>query len=218
MKKYLVLLLIAVTASLQAQRWEKPSANPILSEPGNWTFAPKIGLNLANITNTDMNVRPGMNVGVTAEYRFTPVFALEGGVFYSMQGSKKSVDIAGDGYDVTIKFKNDYLNIPVLAKAYIKNGWNVFAGPQLGFRVSSKISGKVSDGSADANAGFLYRPVDFSLVFGTGYQFDWGLLISANYNIGLTDMFKNHAEYDGETLYMNSSRNSVFQLNVGWRF
>jgi hypothetical protein len=52
-----------------------------------------------------------------------------------------------------------------------------------------------------------------------GYQFDMGLLISANYNFGLTNTVKVlSAINDVDFLEDVSSKNSVLQFNVGWRF
>lgn len=200
MKKLIFLLLVVVALPLQAQEW---------------SFAPKIGLNLANITNADGKMKPGLNIGVTAECRITDVFAIEPGLFYSMQGLKmEKID------GVTPKFKNDYLNIPILAKAYVKDGFNLFAGPQLGFKVSEKVSGSQSGVSANIDTDLL-KTFDFSLVLGMGYQFDMGLLVSLNYNIGLTNVLKEEGKILGETTYTGkdeTSRNGVLQLTVGWRF
>ena len=52
-----------------------------------------------------------------------------------------------------------------------------------------------------------------------GYQFDMGLLISANYNFGLTNTVKALGTInDVDFLEDVSSKNSVLQFNVGWRF
>lgn len=197
MKKLIILLFIGITASLHAQ---------------NWSFAPKIGLNLANMTNTDGSMKPGLNLGVTAEYRFNDVFAIEPGLFYSMQGFKASVEGKSG------KFKNDYLNIPILAKAYVKDGFNIFAGPQIGFKVSEKAKSSEHGVSATIDTD-IFKTVDFSLVLGVGYQFNMGLLIAANYNIGLNNVAKKEGKILDQTFSQDgSSHNGVLQLTLGWRF
>lgn len=118
MKKIAFLLLLFVAFQVSAQEFH---------------FIPKIGLNFANITNSDGNMKPGLNVGVAGEFMVTNNFAIEPGVYYSMQGSKD--EVAGND----VKIKNDYLNIPILLKGYVYEGFNLFAGPQLGFKVSSKV-------------------------------------------------------------------------------
>lgn len=49
-----------------------------------FSFIPKTGLNLANLTPYGADMRPGLNIGVAGEYRFSSRFALEPGLYYSM--------------------------------------------------------------------------------------------------------------------------------------
>lgn len=177
-------------------------------------FIPKIGLNFANMTNMEGSMKPGLNIGVAGEMMLTSHFAIEPGVYYSMQGTK--VD------EVSLKIKNDYLNIPVLFKGYVYEGFNLFAGPQLGFKVSSKakLSGSGASITTDAMSD-AFKSVDFGIVVGAGYQSSMGLLFSLSYNIGLANVL------DGDKLASMSgmsqvkdekSRNGVLQFNLGWRF
>ena len=73
MKKIALLLLLFVTFKVSAQEFH---------------FIPKIGLNFANMTNTDGSMKPGLNIGVAGEGMLTSNFAIEPGFFYSMQGTK----------------------------------------------------------------------------------------------------------------------------------
>lgn len=107
MKKIACLLLLFVTFQVSAQEFH---------------FIPKIGLNFANMTNSDGSMKPGLNIGVAGEVMMTNNFAIEPGIFYSMQGAK------GKGESSGLKIKNDYLNIPVLFKGYVYEGFNLFAG------------------------------------------------------------------------------------------
>lgn len=177
-------------------------------------FIPKIGLNFANMTNMEGSMKPGLNIGVAGEVMLTSHFAIEPGVYYSMQGTK--VD------EVSLKIKNDYLNIPVLFKGYVYEGFNLFAGPQLGFKVSSKakLSGSGASITTDAISD-AFKSVDFGIVVGAGYQSSMGLLFSLSYNIGLANVL------DGDKLASMSGmsqvrdekcRNGVLQFNLGWRF
>lgn len=177
-------------------------------------FIPKIGLNFANMTNMEGSMKPGLNIGVAGEMMLTSHFAIEPGVYYSMQGTK--VD------EVSLKIKNDYLNIPVLFKGYVYEGFNLFAGPQLGFKVSSKakLSGSGASITTDAMSD-AFKSVDFGIVVGAGYQSSMGLLFSLSYNIGLANVL------DGDKLASMSGmsqvrdekcRNGVLQFNLGWRF
>ena len=202
MKKIALLLLLFVAFQASAQEFH---------------FIPKIGLNFANMTNSEgASMKAGLNIVVAGEVMMTNNFAIEPGIYYSMQGFKVS--------GTTAKLKNDYLNIPILLKGYVYEGFNLFAGPQLGFKVSSKV--KASDSGTSVSTDVLsdwFRTFDFSLVVGAGYQTSMGLLFSLSYNVGLTNTLNkdniastipgvSSSDIDGK------SRNGVLQFNVGWRF
>ena len=186
MKKIALLLLMFVAFQVSAQDFH---------------FLPKIGLNLANMTNSDGSMKPGLNV--------------EPGIYYSMQGVKES-----EG-GISGKIKNDYINIPIYAKAYLYNGFYAFAGPQFGFLARSKASASYNGTDISVNSKDAFKTFDFALGIGVGYQFDLGLLVSMNYNIGFTNTLSdgditlngNSMNWDGE-----KSRNGVLQINLGWRF
>lgn len=201
MKKIACLLLLFVTFQVSAQEFH---------------FIPKIGLNFANMTNSDGSMKPGLNIGVAGEVMMTNNFAIEPGIFYSMQGAK------GKGESSGLKIKNNYLNIPVLFKGYVYEGFNLFAGPQLGFKVSSKLKYSKSGTSVSTSEGSdLFKSVDFAIIIGAGYQSSMGLLFSLSYNIGLANTInadKFAALPGGSGMEGEKSRNGVLQFNVGWRF
>ena len=201
MKKIACLLLLFVTFQVSAQEFH---------------FIPKIGLNFANMTNSDGSMKPGLNIGVAGEVMMTNNFAIEPGIFYSMQGAK------GKGESSGLKIKNDYLNIPVLFKGYVYEGFNLFAGPQLGFKVSSKLKYSKSGTSVSTSEGSdLFISFDFAIIIGAVYQSSMGLLFSLSYNIGLANTInadKFVALPGGSGMEGEKSRNGVLQFNVGWRF
>ena len=161
-------------------------------------------------------MKPGLNIGVAGEVMMTNNFAIEPGIFYSMQGAK------GKGESSGLKIKNDYLNIPVLFKGYVYEGFNLFAGPQLGFKVSSKLKYSKSGTSVSTSEGSdLFKSVDFAIIIGAGYQSSMGLLCTLSYNIGLANTInadKFAALLGGSGMEGEKSRNGVLQFNVGWRF
>lgn len=185
------------------------------------SFGPRVGMNVAHITKADgLNSKMGFTVGGYVEYKFTDVWAAEGALMYSLQGGRHKESGTNDGvnYKYKTKVNLNYLNIPLLAKAYVWQGLNVFAGPQMGFLVGSKLKEKYKeDGSTEEKTnvgiGSLMHKFDLSLMLGAGYQFNCGANVSANYNIGLTNMYKNSG--DGPKV---KSKNGVFQINVGYRF
>ena len=94
---------------------------------GTFTIQPKVGLNLANVTDGDGDIRVGAVAGAEFEYQISDIFSLSAGALYSMQGCKGGVE----GYDATVKL--DYLNIPILANVYVAKGLAV----KLGIRLAS---------------------------------------------------------------------------------
>lgn len=123
MKKVVLLFILFVFSLSQADAQE-------------FHFIPRIGLNLANTyPESFADMRPGLNIGVAEEIRFSKLFALEPGVYYSMQGYQQE-NAKGE----TARLKADYLNIPVYAKFYLYRGFHLFAGPQVGFNVRAKAS------------------------------------------------------------------------------
>ena len=101
MKKVVLLFILFVFSLSQADAQE-------------FHFIPRIGLNLANTyPESFADMRPGLNIGVAEEIRFSKLFALEPGVYYSMQGYQKE-NAKGE----TARLKADYLNIPIYAKIF----------------------------------------------------------------------------------------------------
>ena len=197
MKKLLFVLLVLLSVPATAQ---------------NILFAPRVGLNLADMTNAGGDLKPGINIGLAGEYMLSEGFSIESGLFYSMQGTKVSES------GVTVKMKNDYINIPVYAKAYLAEGFNVFAGPQFGFKVSEKVEASLIGVSYSEDLDMI-EPFDFSIGIGFGYQFKQGLQLSANYNLGLTNTIKALSSFNDIEFFDDvNSKNNVIQLNVGWRF
>ena len=61
---------------------------------GAFTLQPKIGMNIADLTNEDKSdARIGLAVGAEFEYQVTDIVSVSFGALYSMQGCKGSVEI-----------------------------------------------------------------------------------------------------------------------------
>ena len=75
----------------------------------------------------------GFNIGVLAGFEISEKFSVQPELLYSAQGAKED---GGDG-----ELKLDYINIPVMAKFYVAEGFSLEAGPQVGFLMSAKSEG-----------------------------------------------------------------------------
>lgn len=166
---------------------------------GTFTIQPKIGLNLANLTDGDADLRAGVATGVEFEYQVSDIFSLSAGALYSMQGCKNTIE----GVDVTTKL--DYINVPILANVYVVKGLAVKLGLQPGFNVTHKLSVEKggTSGSTDISG---VKSVDLSIPVGLSYEFN-NFVIDARYNFGVTKVADNA-----------DSKNSVFQFTLGYKF
>ncbi len=166
---------------------------------GTVTIQPKVGLSLANVTKGDGDIRVGAVAGAEFEYQVSDIFSLSAGALYSMQGCKGEVE----GYDATVKL--DYLNVPILANVYVANGLAVKLGIQPGFNVTSKASVEKSGTKVTTDLDGI-ESVDFSIPVGLSYEIN-NFVIDARYNLGVSKIM------DG-----SDSKNSVFQLTLGYKF
>jgi len=173
------------------------------NEVGQFTLKPMVGLNLPNITNYDGKIKVGVAAGVEAEYGITETFGVSAGVLYSMQGCKNK-----DNSD--FKTTLDYINIPILANAYLFKGFAVKVGVQPGFLVNAKA--KYSNGgiTVDGDIKDACNKVDLSIPIGVSYEYE-SFVLDARYNWGLTKCFKD----DNSD---KKSRNSVFMISLGYKF
>ena len=196
MKKTFLLALMALFTSV---------ASFAQQSVGSLTIQPKIGLNVANVSDGDgTDNRIGLALGAEFEYRLTPVFSLSAGALYSMQGCKGVVEV-DEGNSGEVAAKLDYINIPILANVYVTKGLAVKLGIQPGFNVTHKASAekggtKVSTDIPDVNS------VDFSIPVGLSYEIN-NFVIDARYNLGV-----NKIADDAD------SKNSVFQFTLGYKF
>lgn len=166
------------------------------------TFGVKAGVNLANFSgdnSDDFDMKTSFHVGGVVDIGISDKFSVQPELLYSAQGSKMSFE----GF--TVKYNLDYINIPVLAKFLIGDGFSVEAGPQVGFLVSAKAK---SDGESMDLKDEL-KGTDFSGVVGLGYKMDSGLNFAARYNLGLGNIAES-----GE----GDLKNNVIQLSVGYMF
>lgn len=167
---------------------------------GTFTLQPKIGMNVASLTQCDgCDPRIGLAAGVEAEYQATDIFSVSAGLIYSMQGNKAKEE------GVTLTTKLDYINIPILANVYVTKGLAVKLGVQPAFNVSDKQ--KLSGGKASVEAEDVgAESFDFSIPVGLSYEYN-NVVFDARYNFGVTNIA------DG-----GDSKNSVFQFTLGYKF
>ena len=116
-------------------------------EVGLWTIQPKAGLNVANITDSDMDSRVGLAAGAEFEYQITDQYSVSFGMLYSMQGAKKSY-----GYAKTkATIQADYINIPIMLNCYVTDNFAFKVGIQPAFNVKSDLDVSANGYSVSAH-------------------------------------------------------------------
>jgi len=173
-------------------------------------FGAKGGLNLSNMNSeyiSDDKMRIGFHLGLLAEIPLTSRFAIQPEVLYSTQGTEDIINNVGF---TTIKFKLDYIQVPILAKIYLTESLSVELGPSLNFLVNESID----FGETDFGNSF-----EFGGALGASYKLRGGFFVSARYIYGFTDAFDrdNINAYYGD-LYSKKSHNYGLQLGVGFMF
>lgn len=178
-------------------------------------FGAKAGVNFSSI-NGDMadsfDGRTALHFGGVAEISVSEKFAIQPEILYSAQGA----DYEEEDFTGTVKV--DYLNVPVLAKFFVAEGFSVEAGPQIGFLLSAKDEYDFDGGSGEDDIKDQAKGVEVAAALGLGYQLESGLNFGARYNIGLTeinDFDDMDSEFDTSDI---SWKNGVFQIFVGWFF
>ena len=120
------------------------------------------------------------------------------GLNYSQQGAEQ------DKTDV--KYKIDYLTVPIVANFYLFKGFALKAGIQPGINLSSKIDG----GKMSVDMDEAVNTFDFAIPVGLSYEF-YNFVIDARYTFGVTKVF------DQDVIDLDS-KNLTFQLSLGYKF
>lgn len=174
------------------------------AQTGDVKFGFKGGYNLANFGGDveDNKSLSGFHLGGFVEIPVSEKFAIQPEVLYSAQGVKE------DGGD-NVKIKNNYINIPVMAKYYATDKLALEAGPQFGFLVKSDTElGPVTVDTKDQ-----FKSFDFGLGIGASYFFTENIYAGARYNFGLSNILDDADAFDDY-----KANNQVLQVSVGYRF
>lgn len=145
----------------------------------------KAGANFASITDASnllTSNRTGFLIGVFAGVKFSDKLGIQGDLLYSQQGANS------DPKDIDL----NYINVPIVLKYYLIQGFNLQAGPQFGFIVDDNIEAE---------------SFDLAGVLGLGYDFPFGIRIEGRHNFGLTDVFNS-----------DKGKNSVTSIAIGYSF
>lgn len=169
----------------------------------------------------------GYQFGVLGEYNFNDKLGVEVDVLYAFQGAKfNSIEGGREGHTlVKREIKNGEINTQMNVN-HIWLKYSVAEGlrPKLGLNISNLIKtslkGEFGDEGHTLNFADLKaepkKKFDFGVGAGIEYNHDSGFFVEATYNYGLTELsIKEKGDADTESPRF---KNSVIQLNVGYKF
>lgn len=142
------------------------------------------GMSMANITNSDADLKIGYSVGVGMDYAITDMWAFQTGLNFTSKGCK------GSEKGVDAKINPVYLDIPLLAAIKLPisegNTFVVNAGPYVGFGLGGKAT--VESGGAEVGTK-LFKKIDgadealmnrcaVGLQYGVGFELGYKYLLN----------------------------------------
>ena len=161
----------------------------------NMKFGIKGGLQSANLSgdgHQNRDPRLGVFFGGFGQKAIQSKVMFQPELLFSLQGAEY------DYFEENINLW--YLNVPLMFKFNVVSGFNLEAGPQLGFLLSASAD--------DEHISDDYNPLDLGLNFGASYNFTSQFEGGIRYCVGLTDA------YDGR----GDAYNRTLQFSVGYRF
>ena len=196
----------------------------------NVKFGVKGGLNISSIygsENSDVESRYSFHIGGLAEVEISEKLSFQPEVVFSSQGSK--FNISGEYFDlhggVNSDFFNieststlNYINIPLILKYYVFDGFSLEFGPQVGYLLSVKtetnhtVDGEIVSEISKTKDGL--NVIDFGVNIGLGYKLQNGIFFNSRFNLGLNAINKK-IEHQ---LYYKKHKNEVLQFSVGYFF
>jgi hypothetical protein len=189
------------------------------------TFGVRAGFNLSNMVakdddNTysdDFKMKPGFQIGVTAEFPITDIFLFETGLILTTKGFKLSESEDGVDYEGTLSLM--YFEIPITGKAVYEVGdlqiYGIF-GPYIGFGLSGKSKYEAGGDSSDETINWGsdaneddFKRFDLGLIIGAGVEIQ-AFQVGISYGFGLINI---SPESDGGY----KDQNRVLAITVGYK-
>lgn len=161
-------------------------------------FGLKGGLNITNLKSSpDQNLesKAGFNAGGLAHIHLSKSWALQPEIMYSAQGAQKD----------DMKWRLNYVNVPLQLQYMFDKGFRIQTGPQLGILATATT--KQGDTKVDVKDAF--KTAEFGWTIGASYVGESGIGIDGRYNHGITRINEN----DGTDLF-----NRGFQVGLFYVF
>jgi hypothetical protein len=195
-----------------------------------------------NYDNLKTKIKVGGFAGVGYEKRFGKVFALQPELNYVNKGSKREfTDPPNGGQMSKVKLNMHMLEVPVLAKFYIGDNFNIYVGPAFSFLLGAKNKStffnpageKIGDDQsvnimkdkyADADGNHYFNRFDVGLNAGLEFVTNKGFFVGGRIDQGFMDLtnddYKGYVGTDaiifpGDDKWVG---NTGVQVMAGFRF
>lgn len=177
--------------------------------------------NLMELSNGMITTQPrtGLYAGGFVEMPLGGIFSLQPGVYYSQKGYSMKGELMGDkieflGAGARADLQSHYVDVPLVLKAELAKGLQLYAGPQLSYLVKSNLkmdAGLLGISLFKRNMDVTdnFNKADWAVTGGAAYTFNNGFFINAAYDHGLSRIDRNSNL---------ESYNRNFKVGVGFKF
>jgi hypothetical protein len=180
------------------------------------TLGIKGGLNISTLNgmvNMEPTPKAGILLGVYVDAPVTPKFHIQPELLFSSQGAKTGY-LGGpyNGWAVIKETKTtlNYVILPIMAKIYLGNYFNV----QLGLQWGLLVSATESDGSLNHDLIESFKGSDKSVIGGFGIDFPGVVNLSTRLAFGTSNINKN-VDYVAPGIRRPPLSNEVIQIAIG---
>ena len=223
--KRIAVLIVLVTSTLVSMAQNKP---------GIWSVIPHVGVSISSLLggsgiyevgdNMIVEVKPhallGFVGGTDVMYQASDVVGVSAGLSFVQAGCKFKDDKGKNSVVYNRNLRMNYVTMPFLIHSYLLPGFSVKAGIEPTLLVSAKShevqqsyevdkEGKKSnfhedEFTIDMKNGM--RKFGLSIPVGVSYEYE-NVVLGALYHVGVFNIYKKG----------DSSRNSVFEVSVGYK-
>lgn len=182
--------------------------------------APKVGLNLSNLSGIDGKMKVGVVAGVSFEVFIANNIAIDAELLYSHQGSSgvyRNIDTTDDYGNPVVQeygpynFNLHYFNMNYLVRWYPWTDlpWSFTTGVHAGYVISAHA--KEKNGKNINLKDHIYKG-DIAIPLGVSYEWSqWQ--IEARYNLYFRKLARNAEAQE----LMRNARNNMFEVTLGYR-
>ena len=186
------------------------------------TAGPKMGLVFSSAKgdakDANNKFKIGFQSGAFLRFSINDQVSFQPEMLYSTRGYKlkASTMTSVSSKDTNLTYTFSYLDFPFMINVHFADNIHLNIGPQVGYLIDVKSKGNVTT-TVGSNVNeqiinrsniFGYKTTEHSVLFGGGYEFNFGLMLSLRSAIGVTKL------YDSSKL----SRNLSFIFSACYKF